>query len=153
MYICWLDIQGDQEKSNAVSLSYGFWITIVNIPENQATNCGYIIYLRSKIRTAWSRGRFSFSTQMLMSFIAEVERKLMANGSHKVIDKSPRTCSWPLLMASRKPWSSLDLLTSTFLSLMQASRHQVNLWHGSTEMTSWTSLSWRAINNSDLRVQ
>ena len=33
-------------------------------------------------------------------------------------------------------WSSLDRFTSTFFSRMQASKHQVNLWQGSTEVIS-----------------
>ena len=43
----------------------------------------------------------------------------------------PNTCSWPLLMPSRKPCSSRARFESTNFSLIHASRHQVNLWHGS----------------------
>lgn len=39
----------------------------------------------------------------------------------------PRTNSCPLLIPSKKPCNSLDLLLSMNLSLMHASTHQVNL--------------------------
>ena len=45
------------------------------------------------------------------------------------------------------------LLASTRPSLMHASRHQVNLWQGSTAVMSCTSLSCRAISSSALREQ
>ena len=47
--------------------------------------------LRRSSRTGWSLARPSWVTQWFTSFIPEVERKLMANGSQRVMERSPNT--------------------------------------------------------------
>ena len=43
-------------------------------------------------------------TRWFMIFMAADAKKLTAKGSHKVIERSPKTCSWPRRIASRNPW-------------------------------------------------
>jgi hypothetical protein len=65
--------------------------------------------LSNNIRTVLSRGKESLLIKCWRIFVADVARKLIAYGSHKVMDKSPSTCSWPLLMLSKKPYKKENI--------------------------------------------